>query len=191
MMRNVSSRRVAFVLGALVVAGAAVAVPVPVVAEPQQPPAQQGQAQPGQQGPPRQGPGPNPADRDWKPEKITNLKVLPKDTTPEQIMEIMRHYTQSLGAGCVMCHKGQVGQPFSTFDFADDAKENKEVARNMIRMTNDINSKYPEAFPEATPGDPPVTCATCHRRTRHPEKDPPPPPPRPEGGAPPQGPPPR
>jgi hypothetical protein len=179
MMRNVSSRRVAFVLGALAVAGAAVAVPVPAFAQPQPPPSQQG-------------PGPGSSDRDWKPEKISNLKVLPKDTTPEQIMQIMRHYTQSLGAGCVMCHKGQVGQPFSTFDFADDGKENKDVARNMIRMTNDINTKYPEAFPEATPGEPPVTCATCHRRTRHPEKDPPPPPPRPEGapqGQPPAGPP--
>lgn len=179
-MRHVSSRRFTVALGALAFAGLVVAVTIPAAAQTPPPPSQQG---------PPPGGGGNDANRNWKPEKITNLKVLPKETTPEQIMTIMRTYSASMGAGCPMCHKGQPGQPFSTFDFADDGKENKEVARAMIRLTNDINAKYPEAFPEATADDPPVTCATCHRRTRHPEKEPPPPPPRPEGANAPAGPP--
>ncbi len=141
--------------------------------------------QTGQQ-PPSGPPGPPP--ENWKPEKLTNLKVLPKDTTPDQIIDIMRHYTRSLGVGCLGCHKGQQGKPLSTFDFADDSKENKEIAREMIKLTQDINTKYPDAFPERNEGDkgkPKVTCATCHRRNRHPETEPPPPPPRP--GEPTQG----
>src|SRR4029079_5979413 len=92
------------------------------------------------QGPP-QGPPPNPAggqmppgppgggppQERWKPEKLTNLKVLPKDTTPDQIMELMQHFRRSLNTGCWGCPKGQKGQPISSFDFPDDSKENKEV----------------------------------------------------------------
>jgi hypothetical protein len=148
---------------------------------PATPPPQQGQPAPGtpsSQTPP----GPPPEDN-WKPEKLTNLKILPKDTTPDQIMTIMRHFRESLGVGCLGCHKGQQGKPISTFDFADDSKENKDIARAMIKLTDDINTKYPEAFPreEADKNKPKVTCATCHRRNRHPETEPPPRPPRPEG----------
>src|ERR1700754_5165895 len=83
------------------------------------------------------------SDENWKPEKVTNLKVLPKDTTPDQIMTIMKGYAESLNVGCVACHKGKVDAPLSTFDFADDGKENKDVTRSMIAMTRDINTKYP------------------------------------------------
>ena len=114
------------------------------------------------------------SDENWKPEKITNLKVLPKDTTPEQIMTIMKEYAASLNVGCVACHKGKVDAPLSTFDFADDGKENKDVTRSMIAMTRDLNTKYPEGLPNASEKEPAVTCATCHRRNRHPETELPP-----------------
>jgi Photosynthetic reaction centre cytochrome C subunit len=114
------------------------------------------------------------SDENWKPEKLTNLKVLPKDTTPDQIMTIMKGYAESLNVGCVACHKGKVDAPLSTFDFADDGKENKDVTRSMIAMTRDINTKYPEGLPNASEKEPGVTCATCHRRNRHPETDLPP-----------------
>ncbi len=161
--------------------------PPPASAQTTQPPTQTGQ-QPPPGAPGAPGTPPGPPQEHWKPEKLTNLKVLPKDTTPDQIMETMRHYTRSLGVGCLGCHKGQQGQPISTFDFADDSKENKEIAREMIKLTQDINTKYPDAFPERNEGDkgkPKVTCATCHRRNRHPETEPPPPPPPP--GEPTQG----
>jgi hypothetical protein len=139
-------------------------------------------------GPPPGGGGP-PGEH-WKPEKLTNLKELPKDTTPDQIMETMQHFRRSLGMGCLGCHKGTQGQPISTFDFADDSKENKEVARKMIKLTADLNTKYTDAYPDHDDLDktkPRVTCATCHRGKRHVDTEPPPPPPRPEGA--PQGPP--
>jgi hypothetical protein len=136
-------------------------------------------------------PGGGPPQEHWKPEKLTNLKVLPKDTTPDQIMDIMEHFRRSLNMGCLGCHKGQQGKPISSFDFPDDSKENKEIARKMVKLTDDLNTKYADAYPEhddSEKGKPKVTCATCHRGKRHPETEPPPPPPRPEGtpqGAPP------
>lgn len=124
----------------------------------------------------------------WKPEKLTNLKALPKDTTVDQLMDTMQHFRRSLNMGCLGCHKGQQGQPPSTFDFADDSKETKEIARKMIKLTADLNTKYADAYPsrdDENQGKPRVTCATCHRGNRHPETEPPPPPPRPQGA--PQG----
>jgi hypothetical protein len=201
-----SALTVTLTLTLMNIGGASLRAQQPAQKSAQQPPAtpppQQGQPAPGtpsaqtpppsgQQPPAGMPPGrPGPPDEHWKPTKLTNLKVLPKETTPDQIMEIMQHFRHSLGVGCLGCHKGQQGQPMSTFDFADDSKENKEIARAMIKLTDDINTKYPEAFvlrEEADKDKPKVTCATCHRRNRHPETEPPPQPPRPEGA--PQGPP--
>ncbi len=111
------------------------------------------------------------SDEDWKPEKLTNLTVLPKTTTPDQIMAIMREWNDALNVDCIFCHKGKLKAPLSTYDFADDSKERKEVTRSMMKMTNDINSKYPEGMGDATVEAPKVTCATCHRRNRHPETE--------------------
>jgi len=112
------------------------------------------------------------SDEDWKPEKITNLKVLPKTTTPDQIVPIMKEWTETLNVECHFCHKGKMKAPLSTFDFADDSKEHKEVTRSMLTMTNDINTKYADGMgDDASIDAPKVTCATCHRRNRHPETD--------------------
>jgi cytochrome c553 len=113
-------------------------------------------------------------EENWKPEKITNLKVLAKDTTPEQIMTIMKAYSAALNVSCVACHKGKVDAKYSEIDYADDAKENKDVTRSMIQMTLDLNTKYPDGLPDATAAAPAITCATCHRRNRHPETELPP-----------------
>jgi hypothetical protein len=112
------------------------------------------------------------SDEDWKPEKLTNLKVLPKTTTPDEIIKIMRGFNESLNVECHFCHKGKMKAPLSTFDFPDDSKEHKEVTRSMLTMTNDINTKYAEGMgDDASVDTPKVTCATCHRRNRHPETD--------------------
>ncbi|HEX7086586.1 MAG TPA: c-type cytochrome [Vicinamibacterales bacterium] len=109
---------------------------------------------------------------DWKPEQLHNIQVLPKDITPDQLMAVMRGWNAALNVDCVFCHKGQVGQPWSTYDFTDDSKVRHEVARLMVRATTSLNEQFKEL------GDPDqpmkVTCATCHRRNRHPETDLPP-----------------
>ena len=100
----------------------------------------------------------------------TNLKVLPKDLTGEQLHEIMEKWEGSLGAHCNTCHTadpknvGPNGRP--RLNFADDSKEEKLTARLMYKMTEDINVNYVSKVPSS---DTPVTCGTCHRGHLGPE----------------------
>jgi hypothetical protein len=95
--------------------------------------------------------------------KPVNLKVLPKDTSPQDLMKIMHGYTQSLGVHCNFCHviNEQTHHP----DFASDEKPEKNTARTMITMTNEINEKYMSQIhdPDAAPDQKTVQCSTCHR----------------------------
>ena len=86
----------------------------------------------------QQQPAPNPLE-DYKPDKLQNIQVLPKDITPDALMALMKTYNASLNVDCVFCHKGQVGKPWSTYDFADDKKKRHETARLMIKTTAELN----------------------------------------------------
>lgn len=100
-----------------------------------------------------------------------NLKVLPQDITAPQLLGTMKFFAQSLGVRCSFCHVGTEGQPLSTYDFASDAKPNKDVARGMIRMVKELNGNLPAITGQA---DSKVTCFTCHRGSEHPATSPPP-----------------
>ena len=116
--------------------------------------------------PPAQPPAetPNPLE-DWKPDTIHNLEVLPKDITPDALMKLMKDWNASLNVDCVFCHKGQVGKPWSTYDFTDNTKKRHEVARLMVKSTVELNV----AFKDLGEADEPVkvTCATCHRQQQY------------------------
>ena len=58
--------------------------------------------------------------------KPVNLKVLPKDTSPDQLMKIMHGYSQALGVQCTFCHSQEAGAKFP--NFASDAKPEKSTA---------------------------------------------------------------
>ena len=92
-----------------------------------------------------------------------NLKVLPRDTSPQDLMKIMRGYSQALGVHCNFCHviNEQTHRP----DFASDEKPEKNTARTMITMTNEINEKFMSQIhdPDAAPDQKTVQCSTCHR----------------------------
>jgi cytochrome c553 len=94
----------------------------------------------------------------------TNLKVLPKDLTGDQVHEIMHKWEASLGTECSTCHAadpnniGPNGKP--RLNFADDSKPDKDKARLMVKMVEDINNNYVGKI--ETSGAP-VSCATCHR----------------------------
>jgi len=107
--------------------------------------------------------------------KPTNLQVLPKDTTPEQLHKIMDGIAGALGVHCSFCHV-QNAQTHH-MDFASDAKPDKEMARIMMRMTGTINQQYMTQIhdPDATAEDKHVTCGTCHRGHQMPEHFVPPP----------------
>ena len=67
-------------------------------------------------------------------QKAENLKVLPEDMPLPEVRRVMQGFTRALGVRCLYCHVGEEGKPPSTFDFASDEKEVKEVSRVMMRM---------------------------------------------------------
>jgi hypothetical protein len=100
----------------------------------------------------------------------TNLKVLPKNLTGEQVHEIMEGWEAMLGVHCSTCHAanpndiGPNGRP--RLNYADDSKPEKTTARLMYTMTENINVNYVSKVPSS---DEPVTCGTCHRGHLGPE----------------------
>ncbi|HEY5381358.1 MAG TPA: c-type cytochrome [Acidobacteriaceae bacterium] len=99
----------------------------------------------------------------------TNLQVLPKDISTEDLLKVMHGFTQQLGVRCTFCHAEDATTHHP--DFASDAKPQKNSARIMMRMTHEINTKYlaqiqdPDAMPEMKT----VSCGTCHRGHSMPE----------------------
>lgn len=99
----------------------------------------------------------------------TNLKVLPKTMTGEQVHELMHEWEAALGTKCGTCHAsdpnkiGPNGRPM--LNYADDSKSEKSTARLMYRMMEDINKNYVSMVENAEP----VTCGTCHRGHYDPE----------------------
>jgi hypothetical protein len=100
----------------------------------------------------------------------TNLQVLPKTMTGEQVHELMEKWEGSLGVHCSTCHAadpkniGPNGRP--RLNYADDSKPEKATARLMYKMTEDINVNYVSKVPSS---EVPVTCGTCHRGHLGPE----------------------
>jgi Photosynthetic reaction centre cytochrome C subunit len=105
--------------------------------------------------PPR-GPRPNP----------TNIKALPKDITGDEINKLMHQYEGDLGVECEFCHARN--QETKRNDFPSDANPIKETARSMIKMTDDLNTKYLAQL-STRKSTALVTCGTCHRGMSHPE----------------------
>ena len=63
-------------------------------------------------------------------------------------MPTMQAFNAALGVKCNHCH--------ATPNFASDEKHEKEVARHMLGLVKEINSKFPD-------GKMHVNCYTCHR----------------------------
>ncbi|HEX8297680.1 MAG TPA: c-type cytochrome [Rubricoccaceae bacterium] len=74
------------------------------------------------------------------PERSQNLRVLPDTTSAATLRRTMQGFTRALGVRCSECHVGS-GRDFRTWDFASDAKPHKEVARGMMRMTAELNTR--------------------------------------------------
>jgi tetratricopeptide (TPR) repeat protein len=139
--------RVSAVLVALILSVAALAAQTP-------PPAPAGA--------PPQGPPPGP------PPKPKNLKILPSDIDHDQLIAIMRGFSMALGVRCTHCHVGQESDPRS-MDFASDDKDDKQTAREMLKMTEAINKDYVAKISDNDPNTR-VTCVTCHRGQKEPPR---------------------
>ena len=107
----------------------------------------------------------------WKwPDKLKNARVLSLDITAEQLHETMDGYRDALGVRCNFCHVGEDGKPFSEFDFVSDQLPMKNIAREMVRLTNSINTTIKDVFKGGTEVPVEVTCSTCHRGAPVPER---------------------
>lgn len=76
-----------------------------------------------------------------------NIQVL-KGIPSDQVLTVMKAFTEGLGVNCVYCH-------VSTEELAKDDKPMKQTARKMLEMVKEMNKTYP------TNGQ--VTCFSCHR----------------------------
>lgn len=103
----------------------------------------------------------------WPPDSLINTHVIPRSTPVTQVVGTMRNFTGDLGVRCQFCHIGQEGLPLERFDFATDEKRTKLVAREMMKMVQDINRRL-DSLPGRAAGGLQVTCATCHRSTSRP-----------------------
>lgn len=117
--------------------------------------------------------GPPPAGAPRPPRSFPapkNLKVLPKDLTGNQVHDIMEGWAGALGTHCDTCHATDPnnlapnGRPRLKFD--DDSKPEKQIARIMYTMTEDMKKNYISKAKELDKMPMPaaeLTCGTCHR----------------------------
>lgn len=73
------------------------------------------------------------------------------------IVEGMRVFTQALGVNCAYCH---VERPGGRVDYRAEDNAKKQVARDMIAMTADVNGMIRLSRPSAATTK--VDCMTCH-----------------------------
>ncbi|MBV8205227.1 MAG: c-type cytochrome [Acidobacteria bacterium] len=81
-------------------------------------------------------------------EQFKNIQVF-RGLPASRLMDAMFYMRGALGVNCTHCHVN-----FS--DFEKDDKQEKQTARKMIRMMNDLNQAQFH-------GESVITCNTCHR----------------------------
>ncbi|MBS1530699.1 MAG: c-type cytochrome [Bacteroidetes bacterium] len=101
-----------------------------------------------------------------------NLQVLPKDISEATMNKVMvGEFEDALGVSCRFCHAPN--KDGDGLDYASDAKPEKQIARQMLRMTMNLNHDY---FKIDTPmmgsSNIVVTCNTCHKGETFPDGDP-------------------
>ena len=102
--------------------------------------------------------------------RLTNLQVLPADSSYADIVLTMNAYSRELGVQCSFCHAQDPAS--QVIDFVSDQSPAKLVARVMIGMVRDINEKYLAQVNDRRYASP-ITCGNCHQgRTFPPAYDP-------------------
>jgi hypothetical protein len=93
-----------------------------------------------------------------------NIQVL-KGLPESQLFPEMNFISASLGVQCGFCHvsQGKDAQGRTNWVWESDEKEEKKVAREMMRMVLDVSKgQYGVSRGQ-------VTCYTCHRGQEHPQ----------------------
>jgi hypothetical protein len=87
-----------------------------------------------------------------------NVKLL-GDVPVSQFIPIMNYFAVSLGRRCNFCHVNNNGQ----WDYASDAKAEKNTAREMIKLVLNTNNTLQGLKLD------PIACFTCHRGRNTPQ----------------------
>jgi hypothetical protein len=101
---------------------------------------------------------------DQKEEPYTNLKILSKKLTDDQMDDIMHRFNSDLGVTCSYCHVRKKNVPYpEPMDFASDERPEKIQARKMLAMTIQLNKKYFHIrLDDKLEIRPKIWCFTCH-----------------------------
>lgn len=97
----------------------------------------------------------------FPPDSLVNVQILPRSMPVIEVIGLMRNFSADLGVRCQFCHVGEDGLTLAQFDFSDDAKRTKLVARQMMRMVEEINRRV-DTLPGRGTSGVRVTCRTCH-----------------------------
>ncbi len=100
------------------------------------------------------------------PDKFTNLQVLPKLISKDNLLDVMRSFSGGLGVHCEFCHVEN--EDTHKTDFASDDKPEKNEARIMLKMVAGINKDYLSQLSEYSKNVIQVKCVTCHRGNKKP-----------------------
>ena len=94
----------------------------------------------------------------------TNLKILSKKLTDDQMDYIMHRFNSDLGVTCSYCHVRKKNVPYpEPMDFASDERPEKIQARKMLAMTIKLNKKYfNTTIDNKIEIRPAIWCYTCH-----------------------------
>jgi hypothetical protein len=105
-----------------------------------------------------------PADSHYK-----NLQVLPRDITEATMNRIMvGEFEDALGVSCGFCHAPN--KDGDGLDYASDVKPEKQIGRQMLRMTLSLNHDYFKIdSPMIGTANIVVTCNTCHKGNTFPD----------------------
>lgn len=95
--------------------------------------------------------------------KLTNIKVLPKSISHQQVDRLMGEWSRALGVRCNFCHDNA--------DKALDTKPEKAMARKMFAMEGKINKKFFGAKKDSLGlmAETGINCNTCHKGVSHPK----------------------
>src|SRR5215204_1129049 len=88
-------------------------------------------------------------------QKFKSIKVL-NEMPADQMGKVMNMMSASLGVNCNFCHASNDG------DYEKEGFEHKDMARQMLKMTFEMNRNYFEGRPE-------INCNSCHQGKSHPQ----------------------
>jgi hypothetical protein len=89
-----------------------------------------------------------------------NVKLHKTMPAKEFVTMMDEQFGRGLGVNCTGCH-------MDNKDYASDARKDKIIALQMIKMQRDIDAKYIAKVKELDDPRPKTTCVMCHRGAGH------------------------